>query len=233
MTLCASRLASCAFFSARSAASRILSTFARVLSMASLARWFLCSLCDNLLSYCFNSLSSLACSRGSAGVATAALSMLNPKSKGGLEYVSGVSSCAKLVLLLLFLAAVTKVSNDMSFGFCGVFRLANCAFMTLPGVEFIPTPPLPTIGVTPCPPLPFDFITAYTSCIANENASHVKLIAPLDRFRTISRISLSGKLALPRNATAFSAVTIPELFTSKVAKCFSYLRLSFSDIGLL
>ncbi len=38
MTLCASRLASCAFFSARSAASRILSTFARVLSMASLAR---------------------------------------------------------------------------------------------------------------------------------------------------------------------------------------------------
>jgi hypothetical protein len=106
--------------------------------------------------------------------------------------------------------------------------------MTLPGVEFAPAPPFPlTIGVTPCPPLPFAFITAYTSCIANENASQVKLIAPLDRFRTISRISLSGKLAFPRNCTAFSAVTIPDLFTSKLEKCFSYFTLSFSDIGLL
>ena len=166
--------------------------------------------------------------------------MLNPKSKGGLEYVSGVSSRAKVVLLmlllllLLFLDAVTKVSNDTSYWFCGVFKLANWAFMTLPGVEFAPAPLFPlTIGVTPCPPLPFAFITAYTSCIANENASQVKLIAPLDRFRTISRISLSGKLAFPRNCTAFSAVTIPDLFTSKLEKCFSYFTLSFSDIGLL
>jgi hypothetical protein len=104
--------------------------------------------------------------------------------------------------------------------------------MTLPGVELTPALP-PTIGVTPCPPLPLALITAYTSCIANENASHVKLIAPLDRFRTISRISLSGKLAFPRNVTAFSVVTIPDLFTSKLEKCFSYFALSLSVIGLL
>ena len=78
----------------------------------------------------------------------------------------------------------------------------------------------------------FVFITAYTSCIARENASHVNVIAPLERFRTKSRILLSGRLALLKNVTALSTLIMPDFVASNVLKCFSYFARSLSVIGL-